>query len=310
MTRAGAFRPSGQQWEIRHGDQRAVIVEVGGGVRAYDVGAREVLQGYPADAMCDGARGAPLIPWPNRLADGLYAFDGARHRAALTEPDTRTAIHGLLRWRPYGLRGSDGDHAVTVGAVLHPSPGYPFALDVQIEYALDASGLSVATTARNIGVVDLPYAHGQHPYLSAGAGTLDECALRFEAATRIVTDSERKLPVGREPVAGGACDFRDGRTVGATVLDDPFTGLARDSDGRARVRLTGADGRSVELWAGPRYGYLQLFSGDGLAPGRRRTALAAEPMTAPPNAFATGEGVVRLAPGEALTSVWGVRLAG
>lgn len=310
MTHAGAFRPSGAQWEIRRGDQRAVIVEVGGGVRAYDVGAREVLQGYPAGAMCDGAHGAPLIPWPNRLADGRYVFDGAEHRTALTEPATRSAIHGLLRWRPYELRGSEGDHAVTVGAVIHPTPGYPFALDVQIEYALTERGLSVGTTARNIGVADLPYAHGQHPYLSAGAGALDDCALQFEAATRIVTDAERQLPVGRESVAGTGYDFRGGRAVGATALDDPFTGLARGGDGCARVRLTGADGRTVELWAGPRYGYLQLFSGDGLAPGRRRSALAAEPMTAPPNAFATGEGVVRLARGEALTSVWGVRLAG
>ena len=65
--------PSGEQFEIAHGDQRATIVEVGGGVREYRVGDRDVLDPYPRDAVCDGAHGAPLIPWPNRLGDGRYA---------------------------------------------------------------------------------------------------------------------------------------------------------------------------------------------------------------------------------------------
>jgi hypothetical protein len=36
--------------------------------------------------MCDGARGAPLIPWPNGLADG-HRFGGIKHQVALTEPE-------------------------------------------------------------------------------------------------------------------------------------------------------------------------------------------------------------------------------
>jgi len=89
--------PSGAQFEISAGQQRATIVEVGGGVRAYTVGDRDVLDPYPLDAMCDGAHGAPLIPWPNRLADGAYTFEGTDHQVALTEPDKNNAIHGFLR---------------------------------------------------------------------------------------------------------------------------------------------------------------------------------------------------------------------
>src|SRR5699024_5113614 len=107
------------------------------------------------------------------------------------------AIHGLLRWRPYALRDATQD-AVTVGAVLHPSPGYPFTLDVEIAYRLDDEGLRVATTARNAGPGPLPYAHGQHPYLSAGPGPVDACVLEFDASTRILTDPERALPAGAE----------------------------------------------------------------------------------------------------------------
>ena len=68
--------PSGEQFEIAHGEQRATIVEVGGGIRRYSSAGRDVLDPYPLEAICDGAHGAPLIPWPNRLADGAYRFDG------------------------------------------------------------------------------------------------------------------------------------------------------------------------------------------------------------------------------------------
>lgn len=41
--------------------------------------------------------GLPLIPWPNRIADGAYRFDGNDYQLLLIEPDKHTAIHGLLR---------------------------------------------------------------------------------------------------------------------------------------------------------------------------------------------------------------------
>ena len=48
-----------------------------------------------------------------------------------------------------------------------------------------------------------------------------------------------------------------------------------------------------------------LFTGDPL-PDVNRRALAVEPMTCPPNAFRTGDSVIRLAPGESAAGVWGI----
>ena len=36
--------PSGEQIEIALGDQQAVVVEVGGGLRSYSVGSRELVE--------------------------------------------------------------------------------------------------------------------------------------------------------------------------------------------------------------------------------------------------------------------------
>src|SRR3954469_11586888 len=91
--------PSGQQFEIRHGDQRATVVEVGGSIREYYVGDRPVLDPFPVGRMADGGRGNVLVPWPNRLADGIYEWDGETQQVPLTEPEKQNAIHGLLRWR-------------------------------------------------------------------------------------------------------------------------------------------------------------------------------------------------------------------
>ena len=118
------YTPSSGQYEISRGDQHAVVVEVGGGVREYRVGSRQVLDPYPVDAMCDGAHGAPLIPWPNRLADGKYSFDGTDYQVALTEPESTTAIHGFLRWRNWVVVTHEPSRLV-MGHVLRPLQGFP-----------------------------------------------------------------------------------------------------------------------------------------------------------------------------------------
>jgi aldose 1-epimerase len=301
--------PSGEQFEIVHGEQRATIVEVGGGVREYSSAGRDVLEPYPLEEMCDGAHGTVLVPWPNRLSDGRYRFDGRELQLALSEPEKGNAIHGLARWRAWRALEHLAD-SVTMEIRLHPEPGYPFDLRVRVHYALAANGLTVTTSARNVGPEPCPYAAGQHPYLSPGAGTIDACALELPADTLIETDHERQLPTGRRPVAGGELDYRDPRTIGEGRIDSPFTDLRRDADGLARTRLTAADGSCVELWVDDSYRVLEVFTGDTLAPGRRRTGLGLEPMTSPPNAFASGEGLIRLEPGESRQARWGVRLAG
>ena len=53
-----AFAPSGRQFDISAGDQHVTIVEVGGGIRSYRAGDRDVLQPYPS-SRCATARTAP-----------------------------------------------------------------------------------------------------------------------------------------------------------------------------------------------------------------------------------------------------------
>lgn len=304
--RMAELLPSGRQVELSAHGQTAVVVEVGGGLRDYRIGGRRVLDGYAAEEMCTGARGLPLVPWPNRLHEGAYTFDGAEHRLPLDEREKANAMHGLARWLSW-VPVAVADDRVTMAVTLWPRPQWPFTLSVSVEYVLGPDGLTVTTVAENSGAADLPYASGQHPYLTVGTETVDTAELHLPARTYLPTDASQ-IPTGREDVAGTAYDFRSPATLGDTQVDVAFTGLDRGPDDLARLVLRNPqDGREAELWVDGAYDYLEIYTGHDLPqPERRRRGLGVEPMTAPPNALQTGESVVRLHPGGTHTARWGV----
>ncbi len=297
--------PSGEQFVIRHGDQEAIAVEVGGGLRRYAVAGRDVVDGYAEDAMCDGARGQTLIPWPNRVKDGSWTWRGERRQLALTEPEQHNAIHGLLRWQPWRVREQTAN-VVELAATCFPQPGYPWRLEASNRWTLDDDGLAVLTIVTNRSDTEVPVAAGFHPYLTAGTPRIDAAELQIPAETRLLT-GEQQIPTGPEPVAGTDYDFRHPRLVGGIEIDHTYTDLKRDPDGRARLRLADPAGASVTLWVDQAYPFLEIFTGDALPdPVRRRQGLGVEPMTAPPNAMASGESLVVLAPGETWQGRWGI----
>ena len=295
--------PSGEQIELHFGSQQAVVVEVGGGLRTYGVDGRDVVYGYGMDETCTAGRGQVLMPWPNRLEDGSYEFAGRRHQLPLTESTAGNAIHGLTRWVPWRVLDREA-HRVVLAYALPPQPGYPFQLDLELEYTLSARGLRVRATATNVGAAACPFGAGAHPYLSAGGATVDRHVLRLPAS-RVLRANERGLPVGVDAVDGTPFDFRSGRPFGDLVLDHCFTGLERDADGLAVVELEDPAGDVTRLWLDDTYGYVMVFTGDTTADVARR-GVAIEPMTCPPNAFRSGEGLQRLEPGASTTSEWGI----
>ena len=125
------------------------------------------------------------------------------------------------------------------------------------------------------------------------------------ASVRLITD-RRQIPVGQVPVDGTEYDFREPRGIGTTRLDTAYCALARDHEGIARVTLEDpVSGQGVTLWMDATHSHVMVFTGDTLAE-RRRHGIAIEPMTCPPNAFASGEGLIVLDPGASHVSRWGI----
>lgn len=301
--------PSGRQHLLAAHGQELVVVEVGGGIRSYRAGGTDVVDGYGEAEMCSGGRGQLLAPWPNRLTDGRFEWEGESLQVALTEPAHSNAIHGLVRWSSWTLEEAGRAEARLVHR-LHSQPGWPWALHLAVTYRLEPSGMAVTTEITNRSDRPCPAGFGWHPYLAVpGAGPVDGAVLTVPAATAYRAD-ERGRPTGRLPVGGTDLDFTTGRPVGPQRLDTAFTDLDRGPDGRAAVTVAGPGGdRRVRLWLDGSFTHLMVFTGDTLAdPLRRRRAVAVEPMTCAPDMLRSGDGRRILEPGATLAGTWGIEL--
>ncbi|MCB2412750.1 aldose 1-epimerase family protein [Demequina sp. TTPB684] len=297
---------SGTQVHLSRGNQSATIASVGAALRVYSVGGSDVVVRFREDEVAPAFHGMVLAPWPNRLADGQYSFGGRDLQVAISEPARNTALHGLACWDDWAVVQATSD-AVTLALNLPASPGYPFSLRVSVTYALSDDGLTVTTTALNTGTAPLPYGVGFHPWISPGAGSLDDCTLEL-GADSLVTVDDRLLPTGTTPVDGDM-DFRHARTLADADLDDAFVDPTRDDDGRSWARLVRGDGSTVAIWMDGAAKAWQVCTGNHISPeSARRSGVAIEPMSCIADAFRTGDDLVVLEHGERHTLAWGMAL--
>lgn len=302
---------SGTQFEISHGPYQAVVTESGAALRTLTHEGRDLVDGFAEDEMSSGCRGQLLMPWPNRIRDGRYTWDGEEQQLPLTEPSRANASHGLVRWVAWTV-ASHTDDAVELTYRLMAQSGYPWTLDLSVRYQLGAEGLAVTQGAVNRSGSAAPYAQGAHPYLTAGPSPVDTWELLLPAATRSLSDEERLLPVGREDLTGTEADFRTSRAMGDVVLNHAFTDLVRDDAGVATTVLRDpATSTGVELWVDETQPWLMVYTADDRPEPLRRRSVAVEPMTAQADAFRSGEDVVTLAPaggeGDRFAARWGIR---
>ncbi len=298
--------PTGEQFTLRHGDDTAVVTEVGATLRSFTHRGIALLEGFDRFELPVAGRGQVLAPWPNRLDRGVFTFSGRTSKAPIDDVANSCANHGTVRWRPFTARAT-AQNRVSLGCTLLPTPAYPFALDLEVTYHLGRSGLTVTTTATSLDSVPVPFGVGFHPYFAVGL-VLDDCELEVRAHD-VVPTNERLLPEGPvEGTAGTPLDFTTPRRIGTQELNATLTGLERDLEGRAWAHLVDRwRGRSVSVWMDQTFPYVQIYSGDAIGdPWLRRSALAIEPMTCPPNAMVSGVACIVLEPGQRWSGSFGI----
>ena len=298
--------PTGRQFALARGRYTATVTETGATLRELAHDGRPLIAGFGSDAPMPDFNGALLAPWPNRIGDGSYTFDGREHQLPVSEPSRGTALHGLVAWQPWEPMTVDDD-AVELTTVLYPQRGYPFLLTLIARYALRDDGLSIEVSARNDGPSAAPYGVSMHPWFVADDRGIADWTLTVPAADVLAVD-ERLLPTGRVAVSD-ELDLREGRTLGRTRLDHAFTGIAFEA-GTAQVTLCDPDGRGVAVAFDERCRWVQVCTGDEAGPAVNRRAVAIEPMTCPPDAFRSGTDVVRLEPGDEYSVGWTIGAVG
>lgn len=248
--------------------------------------------------------GIILAPWPNRVRDGRWTFDGVERQLDLTEVERGNALHGLLRSADYHVRERSASSA-TLGALIPPQRGWPFTLDTWVRYQVRADGITVTHGVTNLGDRRAPWAAGSHPFLRVGDARVEDLVLTVAAATYFDVD-DRLNPVAELPVDGTRFDLRQGTRVVELDIDTAFGGVTH-RDG-ASAWLTAPDGSTVELVQDVDWGYVQVFTTREFPrSGGTGLAIAIEPMTAPPDALNSGQGLQWIEPGATSEGSWGLR---
>jgi aldose 1-epimerase len=293
----------GDEHVLAHGPYRAIVTEVGGGLRLLQHTGRDLVMSYPAGTMRPRFAGSLLAPWPNRIRDGRYQLEGTSYQLPVTEPERGNALHGLVVWQRFDAQRHD-DTAVTLTHRLVPTPGYPFEIEIRARYELGDVGLTTTVSARNLGRITAPWGIAAHPYLLGGDGRVDTWTLSLPAGQVLDVTPDRLLPKSCRPVREDV-DFRSPREIGRTEIDHAFTELVPNTDGLVRARLYGRSYDGVQCsWDPAVLPWVQVHTADLPGSEESRRGLALEPMTCPPDAFNSGTGLVLLVPGAKHMAAW------
>ncbi len=271
----------------------------------------KIIDGYQTRKAAlehKGYRGAFLFPFPNRISDGRFSFEGQEFQLPINRLKENCAIHGLFTQQQFELitRRSDDQAAEFLIRSIYKGKqsGYPFPCEVTLSYNMfSASEFRSVVSVKNNGESNLPVAFGWHPYLALGCPA-DELKLRLPAADILLTN-QKNIPTGMK---SEMTQFKEFEPIGCSLFDTAFEVKPHDSDNNMAVTelLNERDNWLLTLsqstGAGG-YNYLQLY----IPPDRNTVAV--EPMTAPANSFNSGEGLICLPPGETTHATFTISLS-
>ena len=240
-----------------------------------------------------------LFPFPNRLANGAYEFEGKDYQFAHNDFGRPNALHGLIFDKKFTLTDQGKDHSKAWATARLMESGenasYPFPFAFEVTYTLSDKALSLELTVTNRGNTSMPFGIGWHPYFNLEQ-EISQCSLKLPVCREVEVD-DLLIPNGKK--SPSTC-FDGYRSLDGLVLDTCFEISELEEENSVFVKLN--DHQNLEVWQDKNHPYIQVFT-----PGDGQT-IAIEPMTCGINALNTGEGLQKLAPGNSTTVCCGVRL--
>jgi aldose 1-epimerase len=290
--------------------QRVVVSPWGASLRRYfiaetDGHETDIAWGYSGGARKKGGQGDVLIPFPGRVAEGRYSFDGQTYQLERNDKEGPNAIHGFVRALPWKVREAQPSHVtfdISLDAETYGRRGYPFSLAISVTYGLDQHGLSCSFAVQNAGRQVAPVGVGFHPYFTVGTALIDEAEAKIPCAGYLEFN-ERLAPTGKIfAVTGTEWDYRQYRDIGSRRFNHCYVDLERDENGMATASLRDVgNGRAIDIVMDRSFSAIVVYTGDAIADAPRR-ALAIEPMSCATDALNHPEwGLKRLLPEESFT---------
>lgn len=240
-----------------------------------------------------GFKSAKLSPYVCRMKNGQFRFAEQDYKSEGFYLG-KHAIHGLIYKQPFEVidQGANEEHAFV--KMVYPyrklDSGYPFDYDCEITYQLSAGNqLQLSTTFINKDAGHIPVTDGWHPYFTFG-GSINDCMLEFQSTTQVEFDDEL-IPTGTQiPYQ----IFGSLKMIGDQFFDNCFAVNFAECQPMLVFRDP-AKKIQLEIRPDQSYPYLQMYTPP------HRNSIAIENLSATPDAFNNGMGLITLLAGESTT---------
>lgn len=248
----------------------------------------------------DNQKGYPsalLFPFPNRVKDGTYTFDGQTYQLDINEKELNNAIHGLVAFQPFSVIETDFKSSMKLGFKYGgENPGYPFPYNFEVSYKLKSNKLSMTISATNEGTENMPCGFGWHPYFGFQGEVIGDMKIKIPSRNNIEL-SDRNIPTGEKTSErSGVVSLKN------TFLDNLYEFKKPKSTEEIELRW-----RSKKLIVSQKTGKNKLNHFILYTPPSR-DCIAIEPQSASTNAFNNEDGLISLKPSKTCTFQIEVRI--
>jgi aldose 1-epimerase len=222
-----------------------------------------------------------LAPWADLLNEPAFWANGRKYLFNMSLGNVRgnMPIHGLLvtspLWQVTEVAADARSAHITSRLQFWKDPDlmaqWPFAHEYEMTYSLSGGVLEVRTTVTNLSVEAMPLVLGYHSFFQIPDIPRDEWVAHYPAHIHVIGD-EHNIPTGEmRPL-----DVPNPLPLRGRKLDDGFTSLERDGDGRAHFSIE-SGGKTVETLFGPKYPVATIWLPQG-QDGQPREFICFEPL--------------------------------
>ncbi len=279
------------------GSEVAILPEFGALLHAFKIktpgGFVNVVENYNDLAQAKNEisrsfKSAKLSPFPCRIPDGKYSFEGKTFVLHNRFTDG-SAIHGLLYNKPFSVTHEMADEKMATVSLQYfyckDDAGYPYNYKCNVKYSLhDEHTLDIQTIVSNESDHIIPIADGWHPYFQLG-GVIDDWQMHFDAEA-MVEFNEKLIPTGKLVNYDA---FNEPVKIGSTFLDNCF--LLKQKNGQPACEIFNPSNKlKISFFPDITYPYLQIFT-----PPHRKS-IAIENLSSAPDCFNNKIGLLLLKP--------------
>jgi aldose 1-epimerase len=246
------------------------------------------IDDFALNVATKGFKSCKLSPFACRIKNATYHF-GAEQYTLNKFSLNGNAIHGLLYDAIFTLTQQEANDEKASVALTHSykgtENGYPFFYDCIITYTLEKENtLHIKTEIINKDQRVIPMQDGWHPYFTLG-GKIDDLQLEFQSKEKILFD-EDMIPTGEKKTYQ---EYGSLKEIGDANFDDCFSVNFEECQPISILRDP-MQKIQVEIRPDKTYPYLQVYTPP------HRNSIAIENLSAIPDSFNNGIGLITLAP--------------